>query len=328
MKMTKFFFLMIIILLFISGCGSGIAATTKPPRTVINLPMGYIPNVQFAPYYVAKEKGYFRQVGIDLNFDYSSETDGVALVGANQIPFSTVSGEQVLLARAQGLPVVYVMAWWHGYPVGIISSKNLRIKQPSDLKGVKIGLPGLFGTSYIGLRAMLSAAGLEEKDVILDSIGYNQIEAFISGRDQAVVIYTNNEPFQLTSQGYSFDLLRAADYVSLASNGLLTNESTIRENPELVKNMIAAFSRGISFTLEHPDEAFEICKIYVEGLEQTNQEVQKQILAASMAFWKTDKIGYSEPEAWENMQNLLLEMGMLKEPLDIEKAYSNEFLTQ
>jgi NitT/TauT family transport system substrate-binding protein len=292
------------------------------------MPMGYIPNVQFAPYYVAKEKGFFRQAGIEITFDYSSETDGVSLVGAGEIPFSTVSGEQVLLARAQGLPVVYVMSWWHGYPVGILSSKELGIKEPSDLKGKKIGLPGLFGTSYIGLRALLSNGGLDEADVTLDSIGYNQIEAYISGRDQVVVIYSNNEPIQLTKQGYAYDLLQAADYVSLASNGLLTNENTILKNPDLVRKMITAFSKGITYTLENPDEAFEICKKYVDGLEQADQDVQKQILAATMEFWKTDKIGYSEPEAWENMQTLLLEMGMLKEPLDLEKAYSNAYLAE
>jgi NitT/TauT family transport system substrate-binding protein len=326
----RIFFLFMSFCLIMTGC-SGLNTgnsrqTTKPALTVIRLPMGYIPNVQFAPFYVAVEKGYYKQAGLEIQFDYKSETDGVALVGANEVQFSLVSGEQVLLARAQGLPVLYVMAWWHDYPVAIASMPDKGIHSPADLKGKKIGLPGLYGANYVGLRALLNAGGMKEEDVILDSVGYNQIEALVSGRDDAVVIYANNEPIQLEAQGYKVDVLRVADYVLLASNGLLSNEKTIAENPELISKLVQATLKGVAFSLNSPNEAFEICKKYVEGLDQTNQDVQKEVFLSTLEFWKTDKPGYSEPEAWENMQKVLLDMGMLTQPQDLNKAYSNAFV--
>ena len=140
------------------------------------------------------------------------------------------------------------------------------LKTPQDLKGKKIGLPGLYGASYIGLRALLNAAGLQEKDVTLDSIGYNQVPALIAGQDQAIVVYANNEPIQLRAQGINLEEIRVADYVELASNGLITNEKTIAENPALVQGMVKAITQGVRDTIANPGEAFEISKDYIEGL--------------------------------------------------------------
>lgn len=327
--MKRWFWITLSLALILSACTGqpgGRSSATPQPLTHIRLPMGYIPNVQYAPFYVAVDKGYYRQVGLEIEFDYSFETDGVALVGANELQFSVVSGEQVLLARAQGLPVVYVMAWWQNYPVAVAALSEKGIRTPADMKGKRIGLPGPFGASYIGLRALLSAAGLEEEDITLDSIGFNQVEALVAGREDAVVIYANNEPFQLEALGYTVDVIRVADYAQLASNGLLSNEKTIAENPDLVQRMVQATIKGIAFTLEHPDEAYEICQKYVEGLDQANELVQKQVLASSIEFWKTDSLGKSDMEAWENMQTVLLEMGLLEQPLDLSRAFTNQFV--
>jgi len=320
------------IALLLSACASATTEAPQPTATAqplqhIRLPMGYIPNVQYAPLYVAAEKGYFRDAGLEVEFDYSFETDGVNLVGANNLPFSLASGEQVLLARAQGLPVVYVLAWWQDYPVAVAAKTAENIRTPADLVGKKIGLPGLFGANYIGLRALLDKAGVKESDVTLDSIGFNQVEALLAGQEQAVVIYANNEPVQLKAQGVDLDLIRVADFVSLASNGLITNEATISSNPELVRKMTQAFLRGIADTLANPNEAFEISKKYVEGLDKADQAVQSEILNSSIAYWLADQPGFSKPEAWENMHNTLLGMGLLTRPLDLDKAYTNAFVS-
>jgi NitT/TauT family transport system substrate-binding protein len=232
----------------------------------------------------------------------------------------------VLLARAQELPVVYVMAWWQDYPVAVAAPESSGIEEPVDLAGRRIGIPGLFGASYIGFRALLDFAGLSEEDVVLDSIGYTQVEALSQGLDEAVVVYANNEPAQLEELGMPVNVVKVADYVHLASNGLITNEKTLRENPDLVRRMVAALAQGVEATIEDPDGAFEISKRYVEGLGEANTAVQREILKRSLPFWHNETIGFSDSDAWENMQAVLLEMELLSEPLDLSEAFTNEYL--
>jgi len=312
--------------LALSACATPTPQQVAGPLTHIRLPLGYVPNIQFAPLYVALEKGYFADAGLEVEFDYSFETDAVSLVGANTLQFAVVSGEQVLLARAQGLPVVYVCAWYQEYPVGVASKVEQGIRTPADLKGKKIGLPGLFGANYIGLDALLFSAGLSEKDVTLDSIGFNQVAALAADQEDAVSIYTANEPVQLKAQGYELNEIRVADYVQLASNGLITNEATLGADPTLVRQITSVFLKGLTDTIEDPDEAYDISLKYVDELANADRATQMEILRRSMQLWRADVLGRSDPQAWQNMQNTLLKMGLLKEPLDLSKAFTNEFI--
>ena len=322
----KMVLLMLGLAFALSACTSSQSTNEAGPLTKIRLPLGYIPNVQFAPLYVAVEKGFFREAGVEVEFDYKFETDGVALVGAGEIPFAMVSGEQVLLARAQGLPVTYVAAWYQKYPVSVVAKSEAGVLVPQDLKGKRIGLPGLFGANYIGLRALLEAGRLAEGDVTLDSIGFNQVELMLSGGQDVVVGYTANEPIQLRAQGVAVTELRVSDYVQLASNGILASEKVIAENPALARAFVSAFLQGVEYALANPDEAFALCEPHIPNFADLDAGVQKQVLATSMELWKADRPGYSDPQAWENMQDVLLGMGLIPEKQDLSKAFTNEFI--
>ena len=289
--LKKLVLIMLGLAISLSACSSSGSTNAAGTLRKIKLPMGYIQNIQYAPFYVAVEKGYFAKERIEIEFDYSFETDGVALVGANKLPFAVASGEQVLLARAQGLPVVYTFAWYQQYPVSVISTPEMNVKEPADLRGKKIGLPGLFGASYIGLEALLFSAGLTPSDVTLEPIGFNQVEAFSTGQQNIVVGYTGNEPVQLQAQGIKLTELRVADYVQLTANGIISSEKTIKDEPDLVRALARAFAHGIADTIANPDEAYQISTKFVDNLAGMDKNVQMQILTTSIEFWKAEKIG-------------------------------------
>ncbi|HEY4720919.1 MAG TPA: ABC transporter substrate-binding protein, partial [Anaerolineae bacterium] len=282
--MKRFVLVLLIMTIGASGCASA-AATPTPsaPLTHLRVPMGYIANVQYAPFYVAVSKGYFAQEGIEIEFDYRFETDGMKLVGAGELPIAVVSGEQVPLARANGLPVVYVLQWFQKFPVVVVSPADKNIKTPNDLIGKSVGLPALFGASYIGWRGLLYKANLSESDIKTQDIGFTQVSALQQGRVDAIVAYINNEPIQLRAAGMNINVIDVNDSVPMVSNGIVTNEKTIQEKPELVRGFVRALLHGIQDTIANPDAAFQICTQYVDklGTDPKSDNIQRQVLAES-----------------------------------------------
>jgi len=316
--------------MLLSACAAPPAATAPnvtaaAVKTKVRLPMGYIPNVQYAPYYVAVEKGYFADEGIQLEFDYKFETDGVKLVAANELPFAVVSGEQVVLARAQGLPVKYFSEWYRQFPIAIFSLKDKNILKPEDLKGKTIGLPGFFGATYVGWKAFANANGISDNDVKLQEIGFTQVAAVQQGKVDAAVGYVVNEPIVLEQNGFAVNVFNVGQQVDMVANGLMTNETVLKEKPALVKSMSNALLKGIRDTIANPEEAMQITTKYVEGLK-ADDATQKKVLLATIELMKGDPLGVSSPQAWENTQATLLSLGQIKEKMDVNTFFTNEFV--
>jgi NitT/TauT family transport system substrate-binding protein len=251
-----------------------LSAGAQRALTPVTFFITFMPNIQFSPIYVAIEKGYFTQAGLDVTIQYGDEPVGVNLVAANERPFAMISGEQVIAARANGRPVVSVYEWFQRYPIGIVTSDDSPIESVEDLRGRRIGIPGLFGASYTGAIALLSANGLTEQDVRLDPIGFNAPQVFCTGAIEASVVYINNEPLQIDTLAQRGEcgsvtgtrVFSVADYADMVSNGIITSERLIAENPELVSGFVTAFHHALVDVMNNPAEAYLLTLPYVESL--------------------------------------------------------------
>jgi NitT/TauT family transport system substrate-binding protein len=329
MKLKKLFLAILTLsLIALSGCSGGASPTPAPPAppTKVTLAMGFIPNVQFAPFYVAVNQGYFAGENLEIEFDYGMETDLLNLVGTDALHFAVASGDQVILARGQGLPVVYVMTYFQRFPVAVVSLEDVPLENPEDLIGRSVGIPGLWGASYIGWLALLDAAGIDEGDIKLESIGYTQVASLTENQVDAAVVYAANEPVQLRQAGYEPHIIYVADYMNLVSNGIITNDKTIAEQPQLVAGLVRAVLRGLRYTIEHPEEAFEICLEYVPEAGGENRDTQLAVLQESIKFWQSDKLGYSDPAVWEMSQEFMLEAGLAETQTDPDQMFTNDFI--
>ncbi|MGE5581911.1 MAG: ABC transporter substrate-binding protein, partial [Bacillota bacterium] len=290
----------------------------------------YIPNVQFAPWYVAQEKGFFKAEGLAVNFDYRMDIDALPLVASGQVDFAIAGGDQVITARSKGIPVVYLASLYAKFPPAIISLAKSGIKTPLDLKGKKVGLP-LYGTSLLAAKAILNKAGVPESQVELVDVGYTQIPSLTSGRVDAVVVFANNEPLNLKAQGMEINEIDAWDYFPLVGHGLITGEKTVSASPKVVQGMVKATIEGMKYALDHPDEAYAICRKYLPDLAKDQEGLQKEILKASMELWQNDYtklhgLGETNPEFWKESQLFMVKAGLIAKITPINKMINLRFI--
>lgn len=322
--------LTILAALLLTACVAPPAPQSATPAgpTKLTLAMGYIPSVQFAPFYVAQERGYFKDAGLEITFRYGFESDLLKLVGTGELPFMIGSGEEVILGRSQGLPVRYVMRWYRKFPVVLFAKAEKGIKSPADLVGKKVGLPGLFGASYVGWEALVFASGLDQTKVNLQSIGFTQATAVNQDQVDAALDYVVNGPVQLRLAGQAITVLPVADYVDLPSNGIITNDKVIKEQPALVKALVTATLRGLADTLKEPDQAFEISLKAVPEAGGTNATVSRAIFDESLTLWQSDAadLGRSDPEAWSKAAAFMKQMGLIQTAVAPADLFTNEFV--
>jgi NitT/TauT family transport system substrate-binding protein len=323
------------------GTGTPSAAEGTPTAlTKVTIALGYIPDVQFAPFYVALNKGYYRNEGLEVTLRNGIVQDlvGELGTGANNVNFAAVSGDELIPARIAGVPVKYVMTWYRQYPVAAASivGKGPTLSSPSDLKGKVIGIPGPYGATYIGLQALLKAGGLTLQDVQIKNIDFTQVASLSAGQVDVAMVYAANEPTQLRSQGLQVSTLLVSDYAQLTSNGLATNDKTLKENPDLVRRVVRATLKGIDSTVHDPEGAFQESLKQIPELSKNDvtQQLQRQVLTETIKLMQPkpgdpaakQPQGWTDADVWTKTQDALFDFGIIKKKPDVGEMFTNEFV--
>jgi len=321
--------LLILLVLVLVACGGSTSTGTAPSSTSatssltkVSIGLGYIPDIQFAPFYVAQSKGYYKAAGLDVTFHHGIVNDLIGSMVLGHDNFVFASGDEALVARSKGLKVVDVSTIFQKYPVSLIVPANSPIHTLADLKGHSIGEPGPFGSTYVGLLALLYQAHLTPNDVHIQSIGFTQVAALIGHHVDAVVGYSNNEPLQLKKQGFDVRTFAVSDYQPLISNGIVTTENTLHNQPQQVQNFVQATLRGLKYVIGNPADAVQISKSYVPGLDSGRASA---VLQATIPLWQStnSQLGYNDGATWQSMERFLVAQNIIPSGEDYSKAYTN-----
>ncbi|HEV2235865.1 MAG TPA: ABC transporter substrate-binding protein [Ktedonobacterales bacterium] len=317
--------LLVLLALPLAACGS----TAPSARQSLTLGLTYIPDIQFAPFYVADALGYYRDAGLNVTFRHGIETNEFALLAAGKEDAIFAGGDETLEARsASGLDLRDVATIFQKYPVALIVPANSPIKTAADLKGRVVGVPGHYGATYTGLLALLSSAHLAPSALTIQDVGFTQVAALLSHRVDAVMGYANNEPLQLQKQGVAVRTLNVWEAQPLVSNGLVVLQSELKSHPDAVKALVSATLKGVQYASAHPADAVRISKAYVPTItDAASQANALAVLQATIPLWQgKGKAGYNDPAVWQSMASFLTSAGMLKAGADARAAYSNDYL--
>jgi NitT/TauT family transport system substrate-binding protein len=292
----------------------------------VRVGLGFLPDVQFAPFYLGVVEGIYTRHGLHVEFQHGFSSELYPLLAQGRLEFVVADAEDVIFLRAQGIPLVYVLAFYQNVPNALFSRTEKNIRSVRDLRGRTIGIPGRFGTSYTSLQAMLRAAGLREGDVRIEQIGFTQAEAVLTGRVDVAMGFVVNEPLLLRARGISLNVIPAAPYNLSPGVGVITTERVLA-SPDLVRRFVQATQEAMALTLEDPRRAFEAARRYVPTLAEDRFKVLEASLRLYQSpFTRRNGLGFSNPQGWQSGLSLLRQTGRVRTDLPHTAFFTNEFL--
>ena len=303
----------------LAGCR---AQEDKKALDQVSVRLKWLHQAQFAGLYVADQKDFYAEENIKVTLHPGGvEQGGNALAASGEEDFAIVGAAQVLVARSQGLPVVACAAIYRTDPVVYFAMSGSGIERPQDFIGKRVAV----SPANFVLPAMMNKLGLSMDQFELVPLEHD-MKTFFDGKVDVWIGYLTDQVIAAREQGYELNLIYPAHYgIHVYSDVIIASENMIADNPDLVERFLRATLRGWRYAIENPDEAAAITLKYDETLDEAHQ---KAMMEAQMPLIHTgeDQIGWMKDEIWQGMHEILLEQGVLTEPLDVEQVYTTEFL--
>jgi NitT/TauT family transport system substrate-binding protein len=311
----------VLILGVIAGCSPQAGASPSHVATQLKVGLGYLPSVQFAPFYLADQAGYYRDAGLEVTFENKIDPDLVTLVGQGALDIGVADGTSVIPARSQGIPIIYVATIYGTFPSIVFAKASSGIKTAADLAGRKIGIPGKYGSSWIMLQALLDSAHLTPDDAtIVEYPDFGQGVAVQRGAVAAATGFANNEPVQLELTGEHAIVLHVDDIIALPGPGLIVSTSQGDAKHAAIKAFIDATLRAMDEIAANPKVGLDAAIAAVPELA-AQRSTQSAILDATIATWRdpTGKLpfGTIDPKGWTDSIAYLTRLGLVPNPVDL-----------
>ena len=286
----------------------------EEPLDTVSLHLKWKHQFQFAGYYAALEKGFYRQVGLDVKIiEANFEEEPTDQVISGKADFG-IAMSDLIQHRAQGKPVVALASIYQHSPLIILALKTNGIENIHDLKGKKISLE----QHSEQLISYLKSEGLPSHKLIIHPHDYD-INKLISGKVDAMSAYSTDEPFLLEQKGieYSSFSARAAG-IDFYGDTLFTSENQIFQHPERVAAFLDASIEGWQYALENTEEIIDLILSKYSTRHLREHLLFEATMTKRLVMADVIEVGYMNPGRWLHIANSFKELNLIPKDFTLE----------
>ena len=282
------------------------------PLAPVTLQLKWLHQFQFAGYYAAQAKGFYRAEGLDVTIKPGgSGVLPIAEVLAGRAQFA-VGDSDLLVERIKGQPIVAMAAIFQHSPYVILSREDRNIRGPRDLVGKKVMLAG--GQGEIQLRAMLQREGIDMNGVNILPQSWS-LDDLIQGRVDAMSAYATVEPRQLINRGVLPSIMRTADFgIDFYGDILFTSQAEVEHQSQRTEAFLRASLKGWNYALNHPAEIAKLILLLPGTVQRgMTRETLLQEAEEMRPFILPDvvDIGHLSASRFDNMARLLADQRLV-----------------
>lgn len=291
--------------------------------------LDWYPNAIHSFLYVAKEKGYYAEEGLNVNVRFPANTnDALSLTAAGKADMGIYYlHDTIITAANENIPVKSVGALVQSPLNIILSLKEKNITSPADLVGKKVGESGSAISAGM-IKSNIEYVG-ESNDVELVDVGFDLMSSMTTGKvDATIGCMINHEVPQMEAEGFEVQYYYpneygVPDYYELV---LLTGTNTLQNNKEKIQKFLRASKKGFVYTKEHPEEALQIL------LDNQNEEnfplkkdVEQKSLDILLPVMETQNASFlsQDVQVWQNNIDWLKKEGVIKNDIAPEDIFEN-----
>ena len=294
-------------------------AESAPPAAHVVVQLKWWHQYQFAGYYAAQLKGFYRDEGLDVELvEGSPARPPLQMVLDGQAEFA-VSDTEVLLARMSGRPVVAIATIFQHSPYVLLTRRDSGISRPSDLAGRRVMLAG--DRNEVQFFAMLMREGVARESISVVRHSW-RLDDLLTGRVEAMSAYSTVEVAEMRSRGVEPGVIRASDYgVDFYGDTLFTSEATLARSPDRVAAFRRATIRGWEYALDHIDEiAAHIGTLPTRAPQRPSRErlVAEATEMRRLVLPGVVDVGHINPGRFERMAETFQEVGLHAGPYSLD----------